>query len=232
MPSPVCHFDSLIISDLAEMASTGRLDRDVLLWIQECIVQQALGTEGIGARLLEERARHAIERVPVAEAITRALTNTVQAHRASCRKEGGEGDLQTYIEVARGYFAMMHARYEQRLGDLMFYLQQLGVLGMKPDIEVFARQAYVIFAKLSSIAEQLERLGDSRSGERVLPGIEAWLHQACGLPDRTLALSIVSNMERIAADPAACFSVSEDRADPVRGPWDVAPAAREDDLML
>ena len=76
-------------------------------------------------------------------------------------KEKAEGrglDLKGYLDAAKTFFDAEAFRYGGHLQDLAGYIEKSSENGVKPDVELNARHAYVSMAKLCGAMKQLENL--------------------------------------------------------------------------
>jgi hypothetical protein len=96
----------------------------------------------------------------------------------STAKFAGAGvDLKGYVDAARTFYEAESALYSGQLGELAEYIKKALEAGVKPDLERFAREAYVSMARISGAITNLENIGQrggaAQAAASMKQGIEA-----------------------------------------------------------
>lgn len=228
----------LVIQDLREMERTGNFDRNVLLWVQDGYANKAIeenlpqlasmnkALNASGASDAERRQR----RVETLGQLTRETYATEKAL--------GRGvDLRTYVDAAKTFYEAESARYGAHLGDVAEYIKKALENGEKPDLERFARQAYISLAKMSGAVSNLEGLSGKPAAQAVAlqmrQGIERINYVTVADQPVQVGRELLKIVELIGRDPEKYIEFRDPSrmAMPERQPWDFEPVPREEYSM-
>jgi hypothetical protein len=222
---PVRYFDDLFIEDMLEMAATGRMEEDVLLWMQEGYVSQAIATDRAG--LYRQYSALGVEGV---ESMREVLADAAKSCYAADKARGGGADMKGYLEAAHFYFGELMAHFEGQLAALREYLERMTAFGCELEVGVWAREAYVALAKFVSAAQGSMSAGEPGMDERVKSVIGGWLQGVCA--DRnpvSVGGRLIGAIEAIAAEPGAFLNLDDPALGiPSADPGDFAPLARQE----
>jgi hypothetical protein len=158
----------LVIPDLAQMDATGRFDRNVLLWLQDAYVSRAM-KENTGELLNFHRdlARSSASEEERWQRKTEFLSKITKETYSAVRSQGGGFDLKQYVDAAKTFYESESVLYAGQLGELAQYIKQCLESGVKPDIERFAREAYVSMARMSGAITNLDGIGARANAQQV-----------------------------------------------------------------
>lgn len=152
---PTLH--DLVISDFQYMEAAGS-DRVVLLWMQDAYTVQAM-SERV-AELVVFLREIAAEELSDAERWQRKVDflSSITAEAYQSAKAGGAAGRawrsveQAYADAARTYYLSESALYGGQLCDLGAYLKGALEMGIAPDLERLAKEAFLSMARMSSLA--------------------------------------------------------------------------------
>jgi hypothetical protein len=169
----------LVLPDLQQMEASGKFDRNVLLWLQDGYVSRAM-KENAGELVAFHRELAGQDDMTQDERWakqTEFLTKITKETYSTAKFEGGGVDLKNYVDAARTFYEAESTLYAGHLGELAEYIKKSLEAGVKPDLERFAREAYVSMARMSGAITNLEGMG-SRAGahdvaQAMKRGIEA-----------------------------------------------------------
>jgi hypothetical protein len=152
--------EKLVIPDLIAMADAGkRVDRNVLLWMQDAWVQQAM-VENMP--LLIDLMRKGREDGSSPEEQHRdriQLLAKLAKETYSSEKSLGRGaDLKTYLEAATTFFEAESTRYAGHLKDISEEIAKAIANGERPDVDRIARSIYGSTSKILGAMDSLEHL--------------------------------------------------------------------------
>jgi hypothetical protein len=199
----------LVIPDLQQMEATGKFDRNVLLWLQDAYVVQAM-KENTGElvkfhrELVAEGEMSDEERWARQTAFLAAITKETYS---TAKFEGRGFDLKTYVEAARTFYEAESMIYAGHLAELAEYVKKALEAGVEPDLERFARESYVSMARMSGTIRHLEgigmRGGAQQAAQLMRQGIESINYVTISSPGRPIHVGreLLKIVNRIAQDP-------------------------------
>lgn len=225
----------LVIPDLKDMDASGKFDRNVLLWLQDAYVSRAI-KEHTGEfiafhRDLAQKPMTDEERWRERTDFLKKITNQTY----STARSSGEGvNLQQYVDAARALYQSESVLYSGQLQELAEYIKKALADGVKPDIERFAREAYVSMSRMSGAMTNLEGIGQRAGANQVAQmmkrGIEAINFQAVTMPGMNVNVGrqLLEAVQRIGQQPEKYiqFIQAHKLATPQVGPWDFEPSRR------
>lgn len=152
--------EKLVIPDLIALSEAGqRIDRNVLLWMQEKWVAQALAEN---MPLMIDLMRKGREEGSTPDEQRRdrvQLLSKLAKETYSSEKSLGRGaDLKTYLEAATTFFEAESTRHAGHLKDLSEEIAKAIANGERPDIDRIARSIYGSTAKILGAQDSLEHL--------------------------------------------------------------------------
>lgn len=225
----------LVIPDLKQMDATGKFDRNVLLWLQDAYVSRAM-KENTGELLNFHRD---LSRTDTSEEErwkrkTEFLTKITKETYSAAKSEGGGFDLKQYVDAAKTFYESESVLYAGQLGELAEYIKKSMEAGVKPDIERFAREAYVSMARMSGAIGNLESIGARANAQQVAQmmkkGIEHINFATVTQPGQTLQVGreLLKVVDQIAQAPQKYMQFVDPHklGTPKAGPWDFEPVHR------
>ena len=151
----------LVIPDLEMMESTGRYDRNVLLWLQEQYVAKAM-KEHIPELMAFNKEVMSRDDMGVEEKWDKKteFLGKITAETYSTLKADGKGfDLKNYVDAAKTFYEAESQVYAGKMHEVAAYIKDALANGIKPDIEAFARDAYLSMSRMSKAITNLESIG-------------------------------------------------------------------------
>lgn len=225
----------LILPDLKKMEALGAYDRNVLLWLQDRYAIQAV-RENIG-ELREINNAIRAEGMSDEDAQRQRIIAISKFTREtySTEKAAGRGaDLQSYIEAAKTFFEAESARYGNHLKEVAEYIRQSLASGVKPDIERYAREAYLSMSKIQEASHKLERMVSRPAALQVVAfmreGIEEINFAAVSSTDQVnVGRQMLLLVKEISAAPQKYIEFQDPSTMkmPERSPWDMEPMHRQ-----
>lgn len=226
----------LVIPDLMQMESTGRYDRNVLLWLQDAYVDRAM-SENTGELL--KFHRELLSQGDVSEADqwkrkTEFLTKITKETYGAVKAEGGGFDLKQYVDAAKTFYESESILYAGQLGELAEYIKKALESGTKPDIERFAKEAYVSMARMSGAINNLTGLGERANAKHVAQmmksGIEHINYVSVTQPGQSLQVGreLLKVVDEISKAPEKYIQFVDPYklSMPQARPWDFEPVQR------
>jgi hypothetical protein len=225
----------LVIPDLKQVEATGKFDKNVLLWLQDAYVSRAI-KENTGELLNFHRDLSKTETTGEErwKRKTEFLTKITKETYSAARSEGGGFDLKQYVDAAKTFYESESVLYAGQLGELAEYIKKSMEAGVKPDIERFAREAYVSMARMSGAIKNLEGVGARANAQQMAQmmkkGIEHINFAAVTNPNHTVQIGreLLKVVDRISQAPEKYMQFVDPRnlAAPKAGPWDFEPVHR------
>lgn len=155
----------LVIPDLIEMAKAGHgkgVDRNVLLWMQDAVVQKSIAEN---MPLLIDLMRKGREEGSSPDEQHRdriqLLTKLTKETYSSEKSLGRGADLKTYLDAATTFFEAESTRHAGHLKELSEEIAKALANGEKPDIDRLARSIYGSTSKILGAMDSLESLNKS-----------------------------------------------------------------------
>jgi len=225
----------LVIPDLKDMEATCRYDRNVLLWVQDAYVERAM-KEHTGELLTFHRkmAGATMSEEERWKRKTEFLTQITKTTYKAAKVEGGGFDLKQYVEAAKTFYESESVLYAGQLGELAEYIKKSLAAGVVPDIERFAREAYISMARMSGAMKNLESLGARANAEQMAQmmkdGIQAIHYSAVTAPGQSLDVgrALLKVVDQIAKAPEKYMEYIDPHklGTPKAGQWDFEPERR------
>lgn len=225
----------LVIPDLKQMDATGRFDRNVLLWLQDAYVDRAM-KENTGDLLNLHRELQATDMSEEErwKRKTEFLTNVTKETYSTAKGEGGGFDLKQYVDAAKTFYESESVLYAGQLGELAEYIKKSMEAGIKPDIERFAREAYVSMSRMGGAIQNLEKIGAQGNAQQVAQmmrkGIQNINYSAVAAPGQSVGVGrqLLEIVDKIGKAPEKYMQfVDPYKLDtPKTGPWDFEPIHR------
>ena len=154
--------EKLVLNDLIQLTNDSRYDKNVLLWMQDRYVNQAI-TENMG--VLIDLVRKGKQEGSTPDEMKRERIETLvrlARETYSSEKSLGRGaDLKTYLDAATTFFEAESVRYAGHLKDVSEQIAKAVANGERPDIDRIARTVYGATFKMSGAIDSLERINKS-----------------------------------------------------------------------
>lgn len=151
--------EKLVLNDLIQLSNDSRYDKNVLLWMQDRYVNQAI-TENMS--VLIDLVRKGKQEGSTPDEIKRERIETLvrlARETYSSEKSLGRGaDLKTYLDAATTFFEAESVRYAGHLKDVSEQIAKAVANGERPDIDRIARTVYGATFKMSGAIDSLERI--------------------------------------------------------------------------
>ena len=154
--------EKLVLNDLIHLSNASRDDKNVLLWMQDRYVNQAI-TENMSVLIYLVRKGKQEGSTPDEMKRERIETLVRLARETySSEKSLGRGaDLKTYLDAATTFFEAESVRYAGHLKDVSEQIAKAVANGERPDIDRIARTVYGATFKMSGAIDSLERINKS-----------------------------------------------------------------------
>jgi hypothetical protein len=199
----------LVIPDLQLMAASGKYDQNVLLWLQDAYVVRGMKDHfdelfAFHRDLATQTELTDDERwwckVEFLGKITREVYDAEKINGDGARRPIEE----RYIDAARTFYQAESVVYAGQLEELAEYIKQALEAGVQPDLERFAREAYVSMSRMSDSVSKLEKLPNSNSQQMMKmmkQGIEAINYAVVATPGQPIPagkmlLQIVNDIQK------------------------------------
>ena len=154
--------EKLVLNDLIHLSNDSRYDKNVLLWMQDRYVNQAI-TENM--TVLIDLVRKGKQEGSTPDEMKRERIETLvrlARETYSSEKSLGRGaDLKTYLDAATTFFEAESVRYAGHLKDVSEQIAKAVANGERPDIDRIARTVYGATFKMSGAIDSLERINKS-----------------------------------------------------------------------
>ena len=154
--------EKLVLNDLIQLSNDSRYDKNVLLWMQDRCVNQAI-TENMS--VLIDLVRKGKQEGSTPDEMKRERIETLvrlARETYSSEKSLGRGaDLKTYLDAATTFFEAESVRYAGHLKDVSEQISKAVANGERPDIDRIARTVYGATFKMSGAIDSLERINKS-----------------------------------------------------------------------
>ena len=154
--------EKLVLNDLIQLSNDSRYDKNVLLWMQDRYVSQAI-TENMS--VLIDLVRKGKQEGSTPDEMKRERIETLvrlARETYSSEKSLGRGaDLKTYLDAAATFFEAESVRYAGHLKDVSEQIAKAVANGERPDIDRIARTVYGATFKMSGAIDSLERINKS-----------------------------------------------------------------------
>ena len=154
--------EKLVLNDLIQLSNDSRYDKNVLLWMQDRYVNQAI-TENM--TVLIDLVRKGKQEGSTPDEMKRERIETLvrlARETYSSEKSLGRGaDLKTYLDAATTFFEAESVRYAGHLKDVSEQIAKAVANGERPDIDRIARTVYGATFKMSGAIDSLERINKS-----------------------------------------------------------------------
>lgn len=154
--------EKLVLNDLIQLSNDSRYDKNVLLWMQDRYVNQAI-TENMS--VLIDLVRKGKQEGSTPDEMKRERIETLvrlARETYSSEKSLGRGaDLKTYLDAATTFFEAESVRYAGHLKDVSEQIAKAVANGERPDIDRIARTVYGATFKMSGAIDSLERINKS-----------------------------------------------------------------------
>ena len=151
--------EKLVLNDLIQLSNDSRYDKNVLLWMQDRYVNQAI-TENMS--VLIDLVRKGKQEGSTPDEMKRERIETLvrlARETYSSEKSLGRGaDLKTYLDAATTFFEAESVRYAGHLKDVSEQIAKAVANGERPDIDRIARTVYGATFKMSGAIDSLERI--------------------------------------------------------------------------
>ena len=151
--------EKLVLNDLIQLSNDSRYDKNVLLWMQDRYVNQAI-TENMS--VLIDLVRKGKQEGSTPDEMKRERIETLvrlARETYSSEKSLGRGaDLKTYLDAATTFFEAESVRYAGHLKDVSEQIAKAVANGERPDIDRIARTVYGATFKRSGAIDSLERI--------------------------------------------------------------------------
>ena len=151
--------EKLVLNDLIHLSNDSRYDKNVLLWMQDRYVNQAI-TENMS--VLIDLVRKGKQEGSTPDEMKRERIETLvrlARETYSSEKSLGRGaDLKTYLDAATTFFEAESVRYAGHLKDVSEQIAKAVANGERPDIDRIARTVYGATFKMSGAIDSLERI--------------------------------------------------------------------------
>ena len=151
--------EKLVLNDLIYLSNDSRYDKNVLLWMQDRYVNQAI-TENMSVLL--DLVRKGKQEGSTPDEMRRdrieALVKLTQETYSSEKSLGRGADLKTYLDAATTFFEAESVRYAGHLKDVSEQIAKAIANGESPDIDRIARTVYGATFKMSGAIDSLERI--------------------------------------------------------------------------
>lgn len=154
--------EKLVLNDLIYLSQDSRYDKNVLLWMQDRYVSQAI-TENMSV-LIDLMRKNKQEGASPEDAQRERIQTIIKlTHETySSEKSLGRGaDLKTYLDAATTFFEAESVRYAGHLKDVSEQIAKAVANGESPDIDRIARTVYGATFKMSGAIDSLERINKS-----------------------------------------------------------------------
>ncbi len=220
---------TLVVPDLKQMEATGKFDRNVLLWLQDAYVSRAM-KENAGELVVFHRqlGQQGLSAAEKRDEQNQFLAKITKETYSTIKGEGGGFDLKQYVDAAKAFYESESVLYAGQLQEVAEYIKKSLAAGVPPDLERFAREAYVSMARMSSAQNNLTTLGTRANANYVAQmmkrGIEAINFAVVTTPGQSIEVGkqLLKVVEKIAAAPHKYVQfVNPDRLEtPNFGAWD------------
>ena len=154
--------EKLVLNDLIQLSNDSPYDKNVLLWMQDRYVNQAI-TENMS--VLIDLVRKGKQEGSTPDEMKRERIETLvrlARETYSSEKSLGRGaDLKTYLDAATTFFEAESVRYAGHLKDVSEQIAKAVANGERPDIDRIARTVYGATFKMSGAIDSLERINKS-----------------------------------------------------------------------
>ena len=151
--------EKLVLNDLIYLSNDSSYDKNVLLWMQDRYVNQAI-TENMS--VLIDLVRKGKQEGSTPDEMRRdrieALVKLTQETYSSEKSLGRGADLKTYLDAATTFFEAESVRYAGHLKDVSEQIAKAIANGESPDIDRIARTVYGATFKMSGAIDSLERI--------------------------------------------------------------------------
>ena len=224
--------DRLVLNDLIQLASDSRYDKNVLLWMQDRYVQQAM-TENMA--VLIDLVRRGQQEGTSPEDMKRerldALVKLTRETYSSEKSLGRGADLKTYLESATTFFEAESVRYGGHLKDVSEEIAKALANGERPDIDRISRTVYGATFKMAGAIETLERINKA-SADAVAKAMEAGIKQIEMVAVTNVELQVgrvlFQAIDKISQAPEKYIQFTDPRRMemPVYQAWDYEPVHR------
>ena len=228
--------DKFVVPEIADLASDSRYDTQVLLWMQERFVQQAM------AERMPELMDAVQESLSLPEDEGEAMRMgtlarfTVETYAAE--KQLGRGvDLKAYLAAAEVYFETEAVKYGAHLRDVADEIKDKLDAGQRPDIDRLSRTVYGAAVKLSATIDSLETLNKQCAEavvQRMQEGVKRIEMVAITDSELNVGRVLFKAIETIAQAPEKYMQFKDPRTMemPIIEPWDYEPIPRSDSLSF
>lgn len=226
----------LVIPDLKEMERSGRdYNREVLLWLQDGYVHQA-----INEHLPQLRALHAAlaESGGSPEDVCRkkmqALVEFTCVSYAAEKAAGRGVDLKGHAGAQKTFFEAESARHGGHLQGIAEYIKKAVESGKKPDVNRLSRHAFESFGRLNQVRERLEGLRETLAAVQVMnmmkKGAERLYFITIEGQPTNIGRQLWKAVETISENPSRYVDTRDPSrvVMPERGPLDYEPMRRKD----
>lgn len=158
----------LVITDLQLMGASGKYDQNVLLWLQDAYVERAMKDH-----FAELSAFHRDLALQVdltdderwwckTEFLGKMTCQVYEAEKIN--SDGARRPIEDrYVDAARTFYQAESVVYAGQLEELAEYIKQAVEAGVEPDLDRFARDAYVSMSRMAGSVSKLEKLPGSNA---------------------------------------------------------------------
>lgn len=224
--------DRLVLNDLIQLAADSRYDKNVLLWMQDRYVQQAM-TENMA--VLIDLVRRGQQEGTSPEDMKRermdALVKLTRETYSSEKSLGRGADLKTYLESATTFFEAESVRYGGHLKDVSEEIAKALANGERPDIDRISRTVYGATFKMAGAIETLERINKASAdavAKAMVTGIKQIEMVAVTNVELQVGRVLFQAIDKISQAPEKYIQFTDPRRMemPVYQAWDYEPVHR------
>lgn len=224
--------EKLVLPDLVHLAGDGRYDRNVLLWMQDRYVNQAI-TENM--EVLIDLVRQGKESGASEDQMRRERIETLikltQETYSTEKSQGRGADLKSYLEAATTFFEAESLRYAGHLKEVAEEIAKALANGEQPNIDRISRTVYGATFKMSGAIDSLERINKTSAdavAKMMQAGIEKIEVAAMTNAELNVGRVLFKAIDHIAQAPERYIQFTDPRRMemPDYQPWDFEPIER------
>ena len=231
----------LVIPDLQLMAASGKYDLNVLLWLQDAYVVRGMKDHfnelfAFHRDLAAQTELTDDERwwckIEFLGKITRAVYDAEKINDDGTRRPIEE----RYLDAARTFYQAESVVYAGQLEELAEYIKQAMEAGVEPDLERFARDAYVSMSRMADSISKLEKLPNSHAQQMMQMmkrGIEAINYSVVSTPSRPIPAGrvLLQIVNEIGKNPHRYIEYKQPQRTIRANPISFEPAARNESAI-
>lgn len=201
----------LVIPDLQFMAASGKFDVNVLLWLQDGYVERAMKEHVVELMqftrdLASQSGLSADDRwwcqIEFLGKLTREVYEAEKVNSDGTRRPIEEA----YLDAAKTFYQAESVMYAGQLEELAEFIKKSLEAGVEPNLERFAKDAFVSMSRMSDSISKLEKMssGAARQMTQMMrQGIEAINYTVVSTPGQPIPVGrkLLQVVNEIAQNP-------------------------------